>query len=230
MDGAPFCLALIERMLAHLGHRPLPSLRHCHLPPAVCLIGALTSSKSLYSPSPMSHALSLHAFLSHTMAAACSLTPCILMQVISRAHRMGATKTVHVEVLAMRGTMEEAMLPLASTPTQQHEDCDAGSSAAAQAAPGPQGGSAPPPGRSRHAHTSGLASGPASTADTTLDSGEGGTDPTAAEDAAAERAVAGIAASAAAGGSETASALSAAACADRVRQERNAIFLRLHKV
>lgn len=31
-------------------------------------------------------------------------------QVISRAHRMGATHPVHVETLAMRGTIEEQML------------------------------------------------------------------------------------------------------------------------
>ncbi|KAL6010049.1 hypothetical protein ACLOJK_000480 [Asimina triloba] len=31
-------------------------------------------------------------------------------QVISRAHRMGATRAVHVETLAMRGTIEEQML------------------------------------------------------------------------------------------------------------------------
>lgn len=31
-------------------------------------------------------------------------------QVISRAHRMGATRPVHVETLAMRGTIEEQML------------------------------------------------------------------------------------------------------------------------
>lgn len=31
-------------------------------------------------------------------------------QVISRAHRMGAARPVHVETLAMRGTIEEQML------------------------------------------------------------------------------------------------------------------------
>ncbi|KDO49062.1 hypothetical protein CISIN_1g0010982mg, partial [Citrus sinensis] len=31
-------------------------------------------------------------------------------QVISRAHRMGATRPIHVETLAMRGTVEEQML------------------------------------------------------------------------------------------------------------------------
>lgn len=31
-------------------------------------------------------------------------------QVVSRAHRMGATRPVHVETLAMRGTIEEQML------------------------------------------------------------------------------------------------------------------------
>lgn len=31
-------------------------------------------------------------------------------QVISRAHRMGATRPIHVETLAMRGTIEEQML------------------------------------------------------------------------------------------------------------------------
>lgn len=29
---------------------------------------------------------------------------------ISRAHRMGATRPIHVETLAMRGTIEEQML------------------------------------------------------------------------------------------------------------------------
>lgn len=33
-------------------------------------------------------------------------------QVISRAHRMGATRPIHVETLAMRGTVEEQMLKL----------------------------------------------------------------------------------------------------------------------
>lgn len=31
-------------------------------------------------------------------------------QVISRAHRMGATRPIHVETLAMHGTIEEQML------------------------------------------------------------------------------------------------------------------------
>lgn len=31
-------------------------------------------------------------------------------QVISRAHRMGATRPIHVETLAMSGTIEEQML------------------------------------------------------------------------------------------------------------------------
>lgn len=31
-------------------------------------------------------------------------------QVISRAHRMGATRPIQVETLAMRGTIEEQML------------------------------------------------------------------------------------------------------------------------
>lgn len=31
-------------------------------------------------------------------------------QVISRAHRMGATRPIHVETLAMKGTIEEQML------------------------------------------------------------------------------------------------------------------------
>jgi hypothetical protein len=31
-------------------------------------------------------------------------------QVISRAHRMGASRPIHVETLAMRGTIEEQML------------------------------------------------------------------------------------------------------------------------
>lgn len=31
-------------------------------------------------------------------------------QVISRAHRMGATRPIHVETLAMRGTIEEQMV------------------------------------------------------------------------------------------------------------------------
>lgn len=31
-------------------------------------------------------------------------------QVISRAHRMGATRPIHVETLAMSGTVEEQML------------------------------------------------------------------------------------------------------------------------
>lgn len=31
-------------------------------------------------------------------------------QVISRAHRMGATRPIHVETLAMNGTIEEQML------------------------------------------------------------------------------------------------------------------------
>lgn len=31
-------------------------------------------------------------------------------QVISRAHRMGATRPINVEILAMRGTIEEQML------------------------------------------------------------------------------------------------------------------------
>ena len=31
-------------------------------------------------------------------------------QVISRAHRMGATRPIHVETLAMRSTIEEQML------------------------------------------------------------------------------------------------------------------------
>ena len=31
-------------------------------------------------------------------------------QVISRAHRMGAVRPIHVETLAMRGTIEEQML------------------------------------------------------------------------------------------------------------------------
>lgn len=31
-------------------------------------------------------------------------------QVVSRAHRMGATRPIHVETLAMRGTVEEQML------------------------------------------------------------------------------------------------------------------------
>lgn len=29
---------------------------------------------------------------------------------VSRAHRMGATRPIHVETLAMRGTVEEQML------------------------------------------------------------------------------------------------------------------------
>ena len=33
-------------------------------------------------------------------------------QVISRAHRMGATRPIQVETLAMRGTIEEQMLKL----------------------------------------------------------------------------------------------------------------------
>lgn len=33
-------------------------------------------------------------------------------QVISRAHRMGATRPIFVETLAMRGTIEEQMLKL----------------------------------------------------------------------------------------------------------------------
>ena len=33
-------------------------------------------------------------------------------QVISRAHRMGATRPINVETLAMRGTIEEQMLKL----------------------------------------------------------------------------------------------------------------------
>lgn len=33
-------------------------------------------------------------------------------QVISRAHRMGATRPIYVETLAMRGTIEEQMLKL----------------------------------------------------------------------------------------------------------------------
>uniref|UniRef100_A0A453GN27 Helicase C-terminal domain-containing protein n=1 Tax=Aegilops tauschii subsp. strangulata TaxID=200361 RepID=A0A453GN27_AEGTS len=33
-------------------------------------------------------------------------------QVISRAHRMGATRPINVETLAMRGTIEEQMLQL----------------------------------------------------------------------------------------------------------------------
>lgn len=31
-------------------------------------------------------------------------------QVISRAHRMGATRPIHVETLAMNGTIEEQMM------------------------------------------------------------------------------------------------------------------------
>lgn len=31
-------------------------------------------------------------------------------QVISRAHRMGATRPIHVETLAMHGTIEEQMV------------------------------------------------------------------------------------------------------------------------
>lgn len=31
-------------------------------------------------------------------------------QVISRAHRMGATRPIYVETLAMRGTIEEQMI------------------------------------------------------------------------------------------------------------------------
>lgn len=31
-------------------------------------------------------------------------------QVVSRAHRMGATRPIHVEILAMRGTIEEQMM------------------------------------------------------------------------------------------------------------------------
>ncbi|XP_020087288.1 F-box protein At3g54460 isoform X1 [Ananas comosus] len=37
-------------------------------------------------------------------------------QVISRAHRMGATRTIHVETLAMRGTIEEQMLEFLQDP------------------------------------------------------------------------------------------------------------------
>jgi hypothetical protein len=33
-------------------------------------------------------------------------------QVISRAHRMGATRPIQVETLAMRGTIEEQMVKL----------------------------------------------------------------------------------------------------------------------
>jgi hypothetical protein len=33
-------------------------------------------------------------------------------QVISRAHRMGATRPINVETLAMRGTIEEQMIKL----------------------------------------------------------------------------------------------------------------------
>lgn len=37
-------------------------------------------------------------------------------QVISRAHRMGATRPVYVETLAMRGTIEEQMLEFLQVP------------------------------------------------------------------------------------------------------------------
>ena len=48
------------------------------------------------------------------------------LKVISRAHRMGATRTVHVELLVMRGTMEAEMLALLSsgTPSSRGEGSD----------------------------------------------------------------------------------------------------------
>ncbi|GLJ49570.1 hypothetical protein SUGI_1051320 [Cryptomeria japonica] len=39
-------------------------------------------------------------------------------QVISRAHRMGATRPIHVETLAMRGTIEEQMLEFLQDPVE----------------------------------------------------------------------------------------------------------------
>lgn len=39
-------------------------------------------------------------------------------QVISRAHRMGATRPIHVETLAMRGTIEEQMLEYLHDPVE----------------------------------------------------------------------------------------------------------------
>lgn len=50
----------------------------------------------------------------HSVTDACIFFVLISMeeQVISRAHRMGATRPIHVETLAMRGTVEEQMLKL----------------------------------------------------------------------------------------------------------------------
>eukprot|EP01018_Ginkgo_biloba_P039006 Gb_11879 [translate_table: standard] len=39
-------------------------------------------------------------------------------QVISRAHRMGATRPIHVETLAMHGTIEEQMLEFLQDPVE----------------------------------------------------------------------------------------------------------------
>lgn len=46
------------------------------------------------------------------LTVALSLVNSMEEQVISRAHRMGATRPIHVETLAMRGTVEEQMLKL----------------------------------------------------------------------------------------------------------------------
>jgi hypothetical protein len=55
-------------------------------------------------------------------------------QVISRAHRMGASRPIHVETLAMRGTIEEQMLEFLQvnfyylnyiTPSEFSLTCDA---------------------------------------------------------------------------------------------------------
>ena len=180
-----------------------------------------------------------------------SLTP-FPWQVVSRAHRMGASKTVLVEQLAMRDTLEHEMLRMmtggsASGRQREAESTEDPTKASAQASfsggGGSQGGGESGDwGRHQRQRESGDV--------LTADEIEGSADPhpthapsadphhthapsaPEAEDAAADRAVSGLISAAALSQSQSPSSSSstkALAALDRSRHERNYLFLRQAK-
>ncbi|URD79792.1 CW-type Zinc Finger [Musa troglodytarum] len=82
-------------------------LEHIHVVEQQLTVAGIIFAK-MYSPMHSSNKMDRHLILTCTM----NLLYVISMeeQVISRAHRMGATRPINVETLAMYGTIEEQML------------------------------------------------------------------------------------------------------------------------